>query len=141
LTDDTLEHQLAVLNEVFKPHNISFKSAGIDLVVRPKWADNCKEEAMNTSLRKGTYADLNVYSHPEILCAHGWPLHWPGEIFDSTADYPSKDASSGEMLLDGGHIRADVIAGRHHRYYNQGMTLVHEVRHWLGGTYHYRACD
>jgi hypothetical protein len=45
------------------------------------------------------------------------------------------------MLRDGVHIRADVVPANLLRYYNQGVTLVHEVGHWLGGTYHYRACD
>jgi hypothetical protein len=141
LTDDTLENQRAVINEAFNPRKISFKSAGIDLVVRPEWADNCREKAMKTSLRKDTYADLNVYFHPEILRACDWTFHRPNGVLGATVAYPFKDASSGEMLLDRVHIRADVVPGGNLRYFNQGATLVHEVRHWLGRTYHCRACD
>lgn len=37
-------------------------------LVAPEWSDNCKEYEMKKSLRKGTYADLNVYFFPVIGC-------------------------------------------------------------------------
>jgi hypothetical protein len=132
-----LDRQLAVLNEAYEPQKISFKSASMELVIEPEWADNCKEEAMKTALQQGTYADLNVYFFPKILCQSGEVVGHDQLIGYSTMP---TIASSTEMLLSGVHVRADVVPGGDLEYYDLGASAVHEVGHWLGRTYYCRTC-
>ncbi|KAJ4364016.1 hypothetical protein N0V83_009471 [Neocucurbitaria cava] len=56
-----LEHQTQVLNARYAPHNIAWTHGGAEWTVAPNWSNNQNEQAMSKKLRKGTYADLNVY--------------------------------------------------------------------------------
>lgn len=63
--------QLNVLNGAFNKHKIGFKLAEITRTVNSSWSSNCAETEMKRSLRKGTYADLNVYIQPYFDCIDG----------------------------------------------------------------------
>jgi hypothetical protein len=49
------------MNEAYAPYDISFTLAGADWTVNANWAKDGAETAMKTALRKGTYADANIY--------------------------------------------------------------------------------
>lgn len=126
-----LRSQLDALNEAYSPHKIAFKFAGGERVAMPEWADNCKEIEMKEELQNGTFADLNVYLFPSILCVNrvvkpndetlGYATNLPGV----------KTTDSLSRSLDAVHIRADTLPGGS-KPFNEGKTLVHEVGHWLG---------
>jgi hypothetical protein len=129
VTATSLKRQLDVLNEAFSPHNITFKTAEAYTIVAPDWADNCQELEMKKVLQNGTYADLNVYIFPYIGCIDFEPL-W-GIL--GSAKFPSNvKPGSIEYKVDAVHIRASTMPGGTLAPNNEGMTLVHEVGHWLG---------
>jgi hypothetical protein len=101
----------------------------------PEWAENCKEEEMKKSLRRGTYADLNVYFHPKMSCIDGAEMEDDSYLGYSAGLGLPTYASSTETLLSGVHVRADTVPGSNLSHYNQGATVVHEVGHWLGRTF------
>jgi hypothetical protein len=120
LTQATLNRQLQVLNDAFAPHGISFTQAGVDWTVNSNWANDGSELAMKRALRKGTYADMNVYFTPG-LSALGY-AYLPQAV----------SAGSNAFYLDGVTIRSSSVPGGSLANYNLGHTATHEVGHWLG---------
>lgn len=49
------------MNEAYAPYDISFTQAGSDWTVNAAWAADGAETTMKAALRKGTYADANIY--------------------------------------------------------------------------------
>ncbi|KAI1248649.1 hypothetical protein MGN70_009849 [Eutypa lata] len=60
ISASTLTQQLAAMNAAYAPYDISFTQAGADWTVNSGWAADGSELTMKRSLRKGTYADLNL---------------------------------------------------------------------------------
>jgi hypothetical protein len=56
-----MDEQLAVMNEAYAPYDIQFTLLGTDWTVNANWAKDGAETTMKAALRKGTYADVNVY--------------------------------------------------------------------------------
>lgn len=120
LTQATLNRQLAVLNTAYAPHGISFTQAGVDWTVNSNYANDKAELAMKKALRKGTYADLNVY-------------FTPGTQYLGYAYFPQAVTSgSNNFYLDGVVIRSSTVPGGSEPLYNLGHTATHEIGHWLG---------
>ncbi|KAF1930556.1 zincin [Didymella exigua CBS 183.55] len=120
LTQATLDKQLAVLNTAFAPHGISFTQAGVDWTINTNYANDNAELAMKKALRKGTYADLNVY-------------FTPGTQYLGYAYFPQAVTSgSNAYYLDGVVIRSSTVPGGSETNYNLGHTATHEIGHWLG---------
>ncbi|KAH7401284.1 metalloprotease [Pyrenochaeta sp. MPI-SDFR-AT-0127] len=120
LTQATLDRQLAVLNTAFAPHDISFVQAGVDWTVNSQYANDQAELAMKRALRKGTYADLNVY-------------FVPGTQYLGYAYFPQAVTSgSTAFYRDGVVIRSSTVPGGSQAKYNLGHTATHEIGHWLG---------
>lgn len=123
LTQATLNRQLAVLNDAFAPHDISFVQAGADWTVNSQYANDQAELAMKRALRKGTYADLNVY-------------FVPGTQYLGYAYFPQAVTSgSTAFYRDGVVIRSSTVPGGSQTSYNLGHTATHEIGHWLGCEY------
>lgn len=113
-----ITNQLAAMNERYAPYGISFVNAGADWTVNAAWARDGNEEAMKTALRKGTYADLNLYFIPSMA--------YLGYCYFPTT--PSAD----DILYDGCTILSTTVPGGSQTNYNQGLTAVHEIGHWFG---------
>ncbi|KAJ0332567.1 hypothetical protein COL922a_011285 [Colletotrichum nupharicola] len=131
LTQATLDEQLAVLNTAYAPHDISFVEAGADWTVNSDWAADRAEVAMKTALRKGTYADVNVYfvaSSPYLGYAR-----FPQTITPGSADFN----------LDGVVVLSTTVPGGSYEEYSLGHTATHEIGHWLGlfHTFQGNACS
>lgn len=128
---DSVLRQHAMLNDAYKPHNIMFEFANHDKTVKPKWSDNCNEWEMKMSLRKGTYADLNVYFLSCINCLGG--IKFASGVL-GYAELPDDDITGTQQeIMDSVLVRADTISGGRAPF-DEGKTLVHEVGHWLGCT-------
>ncbi|KAI0133013.1 metalloprotease [Xylariales sp. AK1849] len=120
LTNDTLDDQLAVMNERYAPHGISFTEGGRDWTINSNWAKDGAETAMKTALRKGTYADLNLYFVP-TMDALGY-CYLPQTVTAGSAAY----------IRDGCTIASSTVPGGSSTGYNLGLTVVHESGHWFG---------
>jgi hypothetical protein len=95
---------------------------------------------MKRALRKGTYADLNIYIISSIDFYKGRPLE---SELGGIAEFPKhiKKGGWGDWAYnyflgyDGVVLRSDHVAGVRYgpgaRDVDMGMTLVHEAGHWL----------
>lgn len=104
----------------FTPYGISFVQAGLDYTINEAYASDQNELQMKRALRKGTYADLNLYFEP---------------IFDylGYCYLPTDTTGSDETYwLDGCTIYSFSVPGGSETNYNLGLTVVHEVGHFLG---------
>ncbi|KAF3026631.1 hypothetical protein E8E14_014465 [Neopestalotiopsis sp. 37M] len=119
LSNATLDDQLDVMNTAYAPHGISFVDAGRDWTVNSVWARDGAETAMKTALRKGTYADVNIYFVSD-LDAFGYCY------------LPQTVSSNAILVQDGCTILASTVPGGAETDYNYGYTVVHEVGHWFG---------
>ncbi|KAF4829544.1 Extracellular metalloprotease [Colletotrichum siamense] len=120
LTQATLDEQLDVLNAAFAPHDVQFSQAGADWTINTQWASDSAELTMKRSLRKGTYADLNVY-------------FVPGTPYLGYAYFPQTvSTGSSAFYYDGVVIRSAAVPGGSLAQYNLGHTATHEIGHWLG---------
>jgi len=134
MTVESLRRQLDVLNNAYIPHKISFKLRGADSVVMPSWSTNCLEFSTKQNLRKGTYADLNVYFFPKLGCIDGNRVLWYEKFFGYSAFPWQLAAGDGNEVMDGVLVRSDTVPGSDSEK-NLGMTLIHEVGHWFGRKY------
>lgn len=131
-----LERQTQVLNARYAPHNIAWTHGGAEWVVAPNWSNNQNEQAMSEKLRKGTYADLNVYLTSTIDFVQGEYIGPWGTILGFCWNFPRMWLPNKAALhTDGITIRYDTRAGSGTSYGNLGMNLVHEAGHWLGCKY------
>ncbi|SMQ47966.1 unnamed protein product [Zymoseptoria tritici ST99CH_1A5] len=118
--------QINVMNTVYKRIGLNFKLIETDITVNDAWAvaDGADMDAMKLALRKGTYADLNLYFHSDLTSG-----------ILGTCTLPSQVQVGMDKALyasDGCNINANTMPGGSLTGYNQGMTAVHETGHWLG---------
>ncbi|GKT56254.1 metalloprotease 1 [Colletotrichum tofieldiae] len=121
ITDKMLSDQLAVMNQDFAPHGISFNLVQTTRTVNPTWAQDGNELAMKSALRKGNYGALNLYFLREVGGDFGYCY------FPTTAA-----AGSTAYIRDGCTILSSTVPGGSETNYNLGKTVVHEVGHWFG---------
>ncbi|KAF2162427.1 hypothetical protein M409DRAFT_58199 [Zasmidium cellare ATCC 36951] len=119
-----LTAQMAVLNEKYAPSHIVFTTESIDHTVNDDWA-TCEhgpcEMVYKQALRKGGYADLNLYFLSDLA---------NGSLYGTT--YLPGDAGNETLrVLDGSVVVAGSMLGGDEEY-NLGYTAVHEVGHWFG---------
>jgi hypothetical protein len=116
-----IDASLSVLNAAYANTPFKFTLASVDRTTNSTWytcAGGGCESKMKSALRKGTGADLNVYSNNMGRGLLGW------------ATFPSSYAS--QPSLDGVVILYSSVPGGTAAPYNQGDTLTHEAGHWLG---------
>ncbi|KAK1968612.1 extracellular metalloprotease [Colletotrichum sublineola] len=121
ITDKMVNDQLAVMNEDFAPHGISFNLVETTRTINPTWARDGSETAMKRALRKGDYGSLNLY----FLSSLGGNL---GYCYFPTNASPG----STNYILDGCSILSSTVPGGSTTNYNLGRTATHEIGHWFG---------
>ncbi|KAH7377398.1 hypothetical protein BKA66DRAFT_572194 [Pyrenochaeta sp. MPI-SDFR-AT-0127] len=118
-----LTHQTKVLNDAYRPHNISWRQAGVDWSIAPDWTSNQAELAMKKFLRKGTYADLNIYIFPSIDYYHSAAFPKWVIVMGIVDAFPSAVMPQSEAWFqDAVLLRSDVLPGGTSSF-NQGNTL------------------
>ncbi|KAL5336108.1 hypothetical protein BJX70DRAFT_400922 [Aspergillus crustosus] len=109
--------QIAVLNARYVASNIGigFNLVSQHTVVNDRWTNTARgspeEVEMKTALRQGTYRDLNIY----IVSIAGRVLGFAAAI----------------IAYDGVVIRPSTLPGGTPPF-DEGITAIHEVGHWLG---------
>lgn len=124
LPQSSLDAQLNVLNDAYAPQGVSFTQAGADWTVNSNWANDRSELAMKKALRKGTYADLNVYF---ILNSQ-----YLGYAYYPVAITPGDD----NFYYDGVVALSSTVPGGTAPY-DLGHTLTHEAGHWFGRKHYF----
>lgn len=121
LTESDLSKQLDAMNERYAPYGFTFTRAGADWTVNAGWARDQSETTMKRQLRKGTYADLNVYFLPDMGSTLGY-AYLPRSVSSGSSDF----------YIDGMTIASGTVPGGNLNRFNLGLTAVHEAGHWLG---------
>ncbi|KAI4088899.1 MAG: hypothetical protein L6R37_008129 [Teloschistes peruensis] len=117
-----LNIQLAVLNRSYGPSGISFTLISSDFTTNDQWATGNYDSTMKPALRKGTYADLNVYFLSDL-----------GGGLLGICNFPT-NASPGSSTYNqnGCDVLAQSVPGGTATNYNQGGSATHEIGHWFG---------
>lgn len=122
VSDAELDQQLAVLNQAYQPHAISFTKVDVTRTNNASWfkmtMGSPAERKAKTALQKDTYTHLNFYTAGIGAGLLGW------------ATFPSD--LPGDPTRDGVVTLFSTLPGGTSAPYDQGKTAVHEVGHWLG---------
>ncbi|KAM0413186.1 hypothetical protein ACHAPD_008273 [Fusarium lateritium] len=120
-----VNEQMRLLNETYPKYGFAFTVLSNDWVVNESWAGLEEFETlmdMKGALRKGTYADINLYYVP----MEGGLLGIAAPPMDNIT------VGSAEFIFDGVIIASGSLPGGSLANYNIGWTSVHEIGHWLG---------
>jgi hypothetical protein len=121
LSTTAINNQISVLNAAYANTPFKFTLVSTDTTANNSWyttTGGTYETQMKNALRKGTAADLNVYSNNMGGGLLGW------------ATFPSSYSSQPKM--DGVVILYSSLPGGTASPFNLGDTATHEVGHWLG---------
>ncbi|KAK9438258.1 metalloprotease MEP1 [Metarhizium brunneum] len=125
LTEDIIKKDMDVMNKYFSRSGISFTHVSNDYTQHQVWSKGKDQMEMKAKLRRGTYADLNLYYVAFI----------PGPAADGSPSagicwlpIPNGRISE-ELLIQDGCL---MLAETAHPRYPSDMTTTHEVGHWLG---------
>jgi hypothetical protein len=121
------QSQLAELNTAYKPSGFQFKLVNLTRTISDSWASGATAadvQAMQQSLRQGSYGTLNIYFMSDLAYGILGQCSMPTNIGQSPA--PSVYASDGCFVQSGSMPNGSIYG------YNQGKTAVHETGHWLG---------
>lgn len=122
LPDSQINDQISVLNAAYKTGGWSFTLKGKDVTANDQWytmqPGTPAEKNAKETLRKGSAADLNLYS----ANIGGGLLGW--------ATFPKDYTKS--PLMDGVVILYSSFPGGSATNYDEGDTGTHEVGHWMG---------
>lgn len=115
------------MNQHYRNVGISFTLAHVDDIWNPTWARGYDELGMKNKLRRGGYADLNIYFVASI----------PGGAADGSKaagfcylPIPRR-LDSWELVLDGCVLIAQEVPGVE-GWTGRDMAATHEVGHYLG---------
>ena len=127
VSDSAINNQINVLNNAYGGQGsgnastgFSFVLAGTDRTDNSRWFSgrigSKTDSDMKKALRRGTKADLNVYSRDL------------GTSYLGYATFPSNSIGSDDGVV----IHYGSLPGGFIRNYNSGDTLTHEAGHWFG---------
>lgn len=119
--------QMEVLNDRFVGSGFTFKTVSVDYTVNDTWAfcgafEQCEYDYKG-ALRQGTYADLNLYYLSDLYNNFG---------VLGFALFPETELDEATLSRDGVVNLAGTLPGGEMAEYDEGITAVHEVGHWLG---------
>jgi len=119
ISKKVIKQSIKILNDAFSP-GFSFTLISTDTSTKSAWwgINYGGDAPMKKALRKGSCADLNIYS----TNLSGGLLGW--------ATFP--DSCSSSTSYDGVVILYSSNPGGSTFPYDEGDTLTHEVGHWLG---------
>ena len=122
IPDSQIALQIQVLNDAYSYWGWQFQLAAIDRTTNASWytagPGTTAESQMKNALRRGTAADLNIYTNNMGGGLLGW------------ATFPSDYAS--KPTMDGVVILYSSLPGGSAAPYDLGDTATHEVGHWMG---------
>jgi len=122
IPDAQITNQINVLNAAYAPGGWKFVLKAKDITANDSWytmqPGTVAETNAKNALRKGTAADLNLYT----ANIGGGLLGW--------ATFPKDYAKSPKM--DGVVVLYSSLPGGSATNYNEGDTGTHEVGHWMG---------
>ncbi|POS75172.1 metalloprotease [Diaporthe helianthi] len=122
---EQVDDQLAVINNEFAPHNISFNLINVTRTINADWATSGLESyPFKKALRKGDWSTLNIYSVKSI-CSDGRSIGGYGTIPQISPQ------NSTNFHLDGCVISSNTMPVSNSTRKNMGFTAVHEIGHWL----------
>jgi hypothetical protein len=121
IPDSQITSQINVLNAAYGSWGWQFQLVATDRTTNASWytcSGGTCETQMKNALRRGTAADLNIYSNNMGGGLLGW------------ATFPSSYSSAPKM--DGVVILYSSVPGGTAAPYNLGDTATHEIGHWMG---------
>ncbi|KAK6344842.1 hypothetical protein TWF718_006794 [Orbilia javanica] len=125
ITDEDVKNQFDVLNDNFAPTGVSFDLKTVTHTEDKAWAmasrGSLAELNMKRTLRRGGYADLNIYIRPLRSGLLGY-CTFPDNIPKETDRF----------FLDGCDVLFSSVPGGSTTGFNEGKTATHEVGHWFG---------
>jgi hypothetical protein len=119
---DALERQTAVLNDAFSGSGFSFHIASVDYTEDPSWYTMSLGTTAEAHAKSALHMDCQTFLNIYIAAPAGGYLGW--------ATFPADMHE--DPLLDGVVLLNGTLPGGDAAPYNQGLTAVHEVGHWLG---------
>ncbi|KAF3167670.1 hypothetical protein TWF225_007862 [Orbilia oligospora] len=125
ITHEDVQNQFKVLNDNFLSTGVSFDLKTVTHTEDKAWAmasrGSTAEINMKKTLRRGGYADLNIYIRPLRSGLLGY-CTFPEDIVKG----------SDKFFLDGCDVLFSSVPGGSTTYYDEGKTATHEVGHWFG---------
>lgn len=122
LTSTEINEQIDVMNDAYAGSGWTFNLVSTDFTKNSTWWNmtdgSTAESKAKKALRKGDESTLNVYSANPTDGSLGW-ASFPWEYSSTTKD-------------DGVVILYSTVPGGSAYPYDEGMSLVHEVGHWMG---------
>lgn len=147
ISDSMIAAQFRYLAQAYTGAAIGFRLAGIDRSTNDTWASNGDDLGMKRTLRRGSYASLNIYYQSELQSAPGTPGVPAGSTLLGYCSLPAAGITVASprdaYVLDGCNVLSGTMPGGSVGAYNLGGTTAHEVGHWNGllHTFTGNSCD
>ena len=141
ITRTMVANQFGELQSAYANSSISFTLMNVSYTSNDTWATDAADDDMKAALRRGTYADLNIYYQTNLSSSPVTPgatqllgyCTLPSNVtYQQCPTCPIKEFPPSAYHGDGCNILAGSMPGGTVTGYNLGKTSVHEVGHWFG---------
>ncbi|KFY91477.1 hypothetical protein V500_04645 [Pseudogymnoascus sp. VKM F-4518 (FW-2643)] len=116
--DSMIEDQHEALNNAFSDIGFKFELQRTERTDNKAWSNGDNESDMKASLHEGDASTLNIYV--------------VSNLGGKTGDTKRPEDYDSNPVMDGCSILYTTMPGGSNPSYKEGITLVHEVGHWLG---------